>query len=273
MRVGMRLRGKVAVITGGGSGIGRAAVRLFAAEGAKVAVVDKDGAAAEAASEEVRRSGGLAIGIRGDVSQSPDVEAAVRRMLEEWGTINILCNNAGIPLVRSFLETTLEEVDRLLAVNFKSVIVFSQAVVPTMIRTGGGAIVNVASNAGLVGRAWQGVYGASKAAVISLTKSMALALASDRIRVNCVCPGSIDTPMLRGALEKTGTFETEWRRTELVTPLGRIGQPEDIAYAMLFLASSEADFVTGIALPVDGGRTVGIAESYHVGMDVTRKEA
>lgn len=267
----MRLNGKVAVITGGGSGIGRAAVRLFAAERAKVAAVDKEGPSAESAAREVRNAGEVAIAIQADVSNPRDIERAVGRILKEYGTVDILCNNAGIPLVRPFMETTPDDVDALVAVNLKSVIFFSQAVVPIMIKAGGGAIVNVASASGLVGRGWQSVYSASKAAVISLTKSMALALGGQRVRVNCVCPGSIDTPMFRSALGKAGDYKTEWRRTELVTPLGRIGRAEDVASAMLFLASAEADFITGIALPVDGGRTTGIAESSQVGMDLSNK--
>jgi len=139
-----------------------------------------------------------------------------------------------------------------------------------MAKSGGGSIVHDASNAGIVGRPWQAVYGASKAAVISLTKSMALSLASQKIRVNCVCPGSIDTPMLRNALSKGGNFEENWRRTEMVTPLGRIGDPEDIAYATLFLACDESKFITGVSLPVDGGRTAGIPETFHVGMDTSK---
>jgi NAD(P)-dependent dehydrogenase (short-subunit alcohol dehydrogenase family) len=267
----MRLAGKVAIITGAGSGIGRATAGLFAREGAAVAAVDRDGRTAVSAAEDARRDGPAAIGIEADVCVPADVAAVVARVRAEFGRIDILCNNAGIPLVRPFMDTTVADVDRLLGVNFTSVLLCSQAVVPSMLEAGGGVIVNVASNAGLVGRPWQSVYGASKAAAISLTKSMALALAP-QIRVNCVCPGSVDTPMFRSAMEKTGRFDLEWRRTELVTPLRRIGRPEDIARAMLFLASTESDFITGIALPVDGGRTAGIAESGHLGMDVDDKE-
>jgi NAD(P)-dependent dehydrogenase (short-subunit alcohol dehydrogenase family) len=156
-------------------------------------------------------------------------------------------------------------------VNLKGVILASQAVIPDMTAAGGGAIVHDASNAGIVGRPWQPVYGATKAGIVSLTKSMALALAKDGIRVNCVCPGSIDTPMLRGALAASGNFDENWRKTELVIPLGRIGRPEDIAYATLFLASDEAAYITGAVLPVDGGRTAGVAEVSHLGMDARRR--
>jgi NAD(P)-dependent dehydrogenase (short-subunit alcohol dehydrogenase family) len=121
-----------------------------------------------------------------------------------------------------------------------------------------------------VGRPWQPVYGATKAGIISLTKAMGLSLAKDKIRVNCICPGSIDTPMLRTALATSGDFEANWRRTEMVIPMGRIGKPEDIALATLFLASEEASYITGIALPVDGGRTAGVAEVSHLGMAVDK---
>jgi NAD(P)-dependent dehydrogenase (short-subunit alcohol dehydrogenase family) len=263
----MRLKDKVCVITGAGSGIGRAAVHLFSAEGADVVAVDCDGTTAAAAAADARSFGRRSLAIEADASDRAAVDLAVHRVERELGRIDVLCNNAGIALTKPILTTSTEEVDRLIDVNFKSVLFFSQAVAPVMIRGGGGSIVNMASNAGLVGRPWQGVYGASKAAVVSLTKSMALALAKDRVRVNCVCPGSIDTPMLRGALAASGNFERAWRLTELVIPLGRIGAATEIAWSMLFLASAESSYVTGIALPVDGGRTVGIAETSHIGSD------
>ena len=158
----------------------------------------------------------------------------------------------------------------LVDVNLKGVVFASQAAIPHMIRAGGGAIVHDASNAGLVGRPWQPVYGATKAGIISLTKAMGLSLAKDKIRVNCVCPGSIDTPMLRDALAASGDFEQNWRRTEMVIPLGRIRAPEDIASATVFLASEDAAYITGAVLPVDGGRTAGVAEISHIGMVVDR---
>lgn len=268
-----RLEGKSAIITGGGSGIGLAAAKIFASAGAKVALIDRDGKSAERAAQEVLSEGGEAFAFAADISEKPAIESAIGAAASALGAVHILCNNAGISLVRSFLDVTPEEIDRVVAINFKGVIYASQAATPHLIRAGGGAIVNTSSNAGLVGRAWQGIYGATKAAVINLTKSMALSLAQHQIRVNCICPGSIDTPMLRGALQKTGRFEEEWRRTGLATPLGRIGRAEDCAYAMLYLASDEAAFVTGVALPVDGGRTVGILESAHLGMDVKEKTA
>ena len=158
------------------------------------------------------------------------------------------------------------EVAGLKAVVMDVDIFASQAAIPHMKEAGGGSIIHDASNAGLVGRPWQSVYGATKAGIISLSKSMALSLARDNVRVNCICPGSIATPMLRGALASSGDFDGNWRKTELVIPMGRIGKSEDIANATLFLASDEASYVTGIALPVDGGRTAGVAETAHLDM-------
>jgi NAD(P)-dependent dehydrogenase (short-subunit alcohol dehydrogenase family) len=183
-----------------------------------------------------------------------------------YGALHILISNAGVTLTRPFVDTSDEDIDFLVDINLKGTIFASQAAIPYIIEAGGGAIVHNASNAGLVGRPWQSVYGATKAGIVSLTKSMALSLAKDRIRVNCVCPGSIDTPMLRGALASNGSFDENWRRTEMVIPLGRIGSAQDIASATLFLASDEAAYITGVALPVDGGRTAGIAEVSHLGM-------
>lgn len=261
-----RLQGRVALITGGAQGIGRATALLFAREGAKVALLDKDAAAVEALAKEIGAGGGSALAVKCDISKQDEVKAAVGRATHAFGALHILVNNAGVTLTRPFIDTASEEIDFLVGVNLKGTIFASQAVIPHMIEAGGGAIVHDASNAGLVGRPWQSVYGATKAGIISLTKSMALSLAKDRIRVNCICPGSIDTPMLRGALASSGNFDENWRKTEMVIPMGKIGAPEDIANATLFLASDEAGYITGAALPVDGGRTAGVAEASHLGM-------
>jgi NAD(P)-dependent dehydrogenase (short-subunit alcohol dehydrogenase family) len=261
-----RLEGKVAVITGGAQGIGRVTALLFAKHGAKVALLDKDGTGVKAVADEINVGGGSASAVACDISKQKEVVAAVNDANAKYGAVHILVNNAGVTLTRPFISTTDEEIDFLVGVNLKGTIFASQAAIPHMIESGGGAIVHDASNAGIVGRPWQPVYGATKAGIISLTKSMALAHAKDKVRVNCICPGSIDTPMLRGALSSSGDFEGNWRKTEIVIPLGRIGAPEDIANATLFLASDEAGYITGISLPVDGGRTAGIAETSHLGM-------
>jgi NAD(P)-dependent dehydrogenase (short-subunit alcohol dehydrogenase family) len=271
MKTVARLTGKTALITGAGQGIGRSTAQIFAREGAKLFIIGRSLDKLNAVAEEINRAGpSQAMAMKADVTDPMQVKEAVKAMIEAFGRIDILINNAGVALTRPFTETSLEDIDFLININVKGIVLTSQAVIPHMAKSGGGSIVHDASNAGIVGRPWQAVYGASKAAVISLTKSMALSLASQNIRVNCVCPGSIDTPMLRNALSKGGNFEESWRRTEMVTPLGRIGDPEDIAYATLFLACDESKFITGVSLPVDGGRTVGIPETFHVGMAIDK---
>jgi NAD(P)-dependent dehydrogenase (short-subunit alcohol dehydrogenase family) len=264
--MGKRLQGKVAFITGAARGIGRATALLFAREGARVALADKDETNIGATALDIEKGGGAVTMAICDISSKPDITAAIADAARLHGGLHILVNNAGITLTRPFVDTTSEEIDALVGVNLKGTIFASQAAIPHMIAAGGGAIVHDASNAGIVGRPWQSIYGATKAGIISLTKSMALSLAKDNIRVNCICPGSIDTPMLRGALNSGGDFEGNWRKTEMVIPLGRIGTVEDVAHATIFLASEEAKYITGVALPVDGGRTAGVAEVSHLTM-------
>ena len=264
------LAGKVAFITGAGQGIGRATAVLFAKQGAAVGLLDITADSVRAVAEEITSEGGRALALEGDVSRKAEVEQAIAETNRQLGGLDVLVNNAGVTLTRPFVETSAEDIDHLVAVNLKGVIYASQAAIPFMVEAEGGAIVHDASNAGLVGRPWQSVYGATKAGIVSLTKSMALSLARDNIRVNCICPGSIDTPMLRSALASSGDFEGNWHKTELVIPLGRIGAPDDIAAATLFLASDAARYITGVALPVDGGRTAGVAEVSHVGMALER---
>jgi NAD(P)-dependent dehydrogenase (short-subunit alcohol dehydrogenase family) len=259
-----RLDGKVAVITGAAHGIGHATAVLFAREGARLALADKDGTALGKLVNALEGAGASVTATVCDIASKADITTAIDTVANHYGALHILVNNAGITFTRPFINTTEEDIDALVGVNLKGTIFGSQAAIPHMISAGGGVIVHNASNAGLVGRPWQSVYGATKAGIISLTKSMALSYAKDKIRVNCICPGSIDTPMLRGALTASGDFATNWRKTELVIPLGRIGVPNDIANATLFLASDEAGYITGVALPVDGGRTAGVAEISHL---------
>lgn len=265
-----RLEGKVAFITGAAQGIGRVTALLFAREGAKLGLLDKDGDKVKAVAEEIRAAGGQATAAACDISKKADVTGAIDAAAKTFGALHILVNNAGVTLTRPFIDTTGDEIDFLVGVNLKGTIFASQAAIPHIIAAGGGAIVHDASNAGIVGRPWQPVYGATKAGIVSLTKSMALSVAKNNVRVNCICPGSIDTPMLRGALASSGDFDGNWRKTEMVIPMGRIGAAEDIANATLFLASDEAKYITGAALPVDGGRTAGVAEVSHLGMAVQK---
>jgi len=269
----MRLKGKVAFITGAAKGIGASTAAMFAREGAALALMDKDASALEDTTAALLASGAQVFSLPGDVTRKQDIEAVVQGAVSRFGPVTVLVNNAGVTLTRPFIDTTMEDVDFLVNVNLKGLILASQAVIPLMVKAGGGAIVHDASNAGIVGRPWQPVYGATKAGVVSLTKSMALAHARQNVRVNCICPGSIDTPMLRGALTSSGNFDLNWRRTEMVIPLGRIGQADDIANATLFLASDEAKYITGVALPVDGGRTAGVAETSHLTMEAAAAEA
>ena len=264
--MGNRLQGKVAFITGAAQGIGRVTALLFAREGAALGLADKDAAKVQAVAAEIQAAGGSVIASACDISKKKDITAAIDAAAARFGRLDILVNNAGVTLTRPFIDTSDEDIDFLVNVNLKGTIFASQAAIPHMIRVGGGSVVHDASNAGLVGRPWQPVYGATKAGIISLTKAMALSFAKDQVRVNCICPGSIDTPMLRGALASSGDFDGNWKKTSMVIPMGRIGAPEDIANATLFLASDESSYITGIALPVDGGRTAGVPEVGHLGM-------
>ena len=244
----MKLKDKVAIVTGGGSGIGREIALLFAREGARLSVADY---VAETGEDTVRRigeGGGEAIFIKADVSWAIDAERIVRQTVEKYGKLDILCNNAGIlGRVASVGEAAEENWDRVIAVNLKSVFLCSKYAVGEMMKGGGGVIINSSSTMGLVGLPGNTAYSASKGGVIQFTKTMALEYASSNIRVNCVCAGWIDTPMNEILDEKI----LRWTVRE--TPMGRLGKPEEVAQAALYLASDESSFVTGTALVVDGG--------------------
>jgi NAD(P)-dependent dehydrogenase (short-subunit alcohol dehydrogenase family) len=253
----MQLEGKVALITGGASGIGRATAQLFAREGAAVAVVDVDDASARAVARAILDAGGQAIAVGCDVSQAGDCRRAVDATVEAFGGLDILFNNAGIIRRADVVETALEEWDRVMAVNVKSVFLMSKYAVPVMAARGGGAIVNTGSGWGLVGGRNAASYCASKAAVVNLTRAMALDHGPQGIRVNCVCPGDTDTGMLRSEAQQLGAAEAQFLAEAADRPLGRIGTPEEIARAVLYLASEHASFVTGAVLVVDGGGLAG----------------
>jgi len=251
------LVGKRALITGAASGIGRATARLFAREGAAVAVADLDEAGGQAVVQQIAGSGGRACFIRCDVSQAADCERAVRETVESLGGLDILFNNAGIIRRSDVLNTTEEEWDRVMAVNVKSVFLMSRYAIPVMIAAGGGAIVNTASGWGLVGGRNALSYCASKAAVVNMTRAMALDHGAQNIRVNCICPGDTDTPMLRDEAKQLGRPAQVFLKEAADRPLQRIGTPEDIAQAVLYLASDAASYITGTALVVDGGGLAG----------------
>ena len=253
----MQLVGKVALVTGGGSGIGRATALLFAREGAAVAIVDLDEARAQAVAQEIGAKGGQALAVRCDVSQATDCQRAVQETVAAFGRLDILFNNAGIIRRASVLEITEEEWDRAMAVNVKSVFLLSRYAIPIMAQGGGGAIVNTGSGWGLVGGRNAVSYCASKGAVVNMTRAMALDHAEQNIRVNCVCPGDTDTGMLRSEAQQLGAATEAFLAEAADRPLRRIGRPEDIAQAVLYLASEASSFVTGTTLVVDGGGLAG----------------
>lgn len=253
-----RLERKVALVTGGAAGIGKATAILLAREGAAVVVQDlrEDG---RSTAEAIVAAGGRASFIRGDVTRTADAEAAVERAVSEFGRLDILVNNAGIIRRASVVQTTEAEWDRVMAVNVKSVFLFSKAAIPVMVRQGGGVIVNTASGWGLDGGKDAASYCASKAAVVNLTRAMAIDHAEQNIRVNCVCPGDTDTAMLREEARQLGQDVGDFLTRSAHRPLGRMGRPEEIAQAILFLASDASSYVTGTALVVDGGGHAGSA--------------
>jgi NAD(P)-dependent dehydrogenase (short-subunit alcohol dehydrogenase family) len=251
------LTGKVALITGGASGIGRATAELLAREGAAVAIVDVNVEAGEAVARAIGDDGGQAIFVRCDVTKAGDCQQAVQKTVSRFGRLDILFNNAGVTRRTSVLETTEEEWDRVMAVNVKSIFLMSKAAIPVMIEAGGGFIINTGSGWGLVGGKDAVSYCASKGAVIQLTKAMALDHGPQNIRVNAVCPGDIDTPMLACEAEQLGQSHEAILLESVHRPLGRVGRPEEIAQAVLYLASDASSFVTGTTLLVDGGGLAG----------------
>ncbi|HMB84186.1 MAG TPA: glucose 1-dehydrogenase [Terriglobales bacterium] len=252
----MQLRDKVAIITGAGAGIGRACCLLFAAEGAKIVAVDLDPAALDLVVEDVRSNGGSILAIQADVSRAEDVERVVSATSEKFATINILFNNAGIVPHGKIHETTEDDWDRTMAVNVKSMYLMSHAVVPIFLKHGGGVILNTSSATALRSVVDRAAYSASKGAVLALTKSMAIDYVRDGVRVNCLCPGTIDTPSLNRRLAAFADPEEARKQFVARQPMGRLGTAEEVAKAALFLVSEDAKFVTGAAFSIDGGFTV-----------------
>jgi meso-butanediol dehydrogenase/(S,S)-butanediol dehydrogenase/diacetyl reductase len=247
------LHGRVAVITAGGAGIGSATARRFAREGARLVVADLSGRRAESVATAIAADGGRAEWLKMDAADPDGVKAAVRRALDTYGRLDVMINNAGLAEVAPLDEISLEGWNRVLAVTLTATFLGMKYCLPVMREQGGGAIVNTASISGTAGDYGLSSYNAAKAGVINLTRSAAIENARHRIRVNCVCPGTIDTraPQLLG-----GDRADEIRREQAaVNPIARMGEADEIASAILFLASDEASFVTGAALVVDGGLT------------------
>jgi len=247
-----KLEGKVALITGAASGIGRATALLFAQEGAKLVAVDIDETKGQQVIEEISGMGGKAVFVRADVSKPEDVKAMVQTAVETYGRLDVLFNNAGImgeqgPIV----DQTVKNWNRVLAINLTGVFLGMKYGIPAMLKGGGGSIINTSSAAGLVGFAGICAYCASKGGVIQLTKGVALEYAQQGIRVNAICPGTCLTPMAEGLMAAGG--EEVRKYLEAQQPIGRFGHPEEVAQMALFLASDESSFCTGAPFIVDGG--------------------
>ena len=247
------LDGKVALITGGASGIGKATAILFARHGSAVALADINAAGAAQVVTEIQAEGGRALFIKCDVTQAADCQAAVQATMEAFGQLDILFNNAGVIRRADVTGTSEEDWDLVLGVNLKSIFLMSKVVVPVMAQAGGGAIINTSSGWGLRGGARAVSYCAAKGAVVNMTRAMAIDHGQQNIRVNCICPGDTDTPMLRDEARQLGQAEVEFLAEAAQRPLGRYAQPEEIAQGVLYLASPAASYVTGSALVIDGG--------------------
>jgi NAD(P)-dependent dehydrogenase (short-subunit alcohol dehydrogenase family) len=252
----MRLKDKVSIITGGGSGMGRIAALMFAAEGAKVVVADVTEATAGAVVDEVRAAGGEASGVAADVSKEDDARRMVEHAISTYGRVDVLYNNAGImpQADHSVIDTSVEDWDRVMAVNVRGVFLGCKYAIPRMVEQGSGSIINISSFVALVGCSNpQDAYTASKGAVLALTKSLAVQFAPKGVRTNAICPGPVETPLLMDWLVK----DEEAKRIRLArNPTGRFGKPEEIVAMGIYLASDESRWTNGAAMVVDGGITV-----------------
>lgn len=252
----MRLAGKSVVITGASSGIGRASARRFASEGARVLVASLHADACLALVREIESAGGTASFVETDVARRAETEHAIDACVEQYGGLDILFCNAGITLPKTLPESSDDEIVTLLSVNLLACIYAARYAIPLMLeQPAGGSILFTASKTGLVAQTDSPVYCASKGAVVMLAKALALDYATRGIRVNALCPGIIDTPMLREFADSRPDPEAAWASYETAQPMGRLGTAEECAAAALWLVSDDASFITGVALPVDGGFT------------------
>lgn len=249
----MRLEGKVALITGGTSGIGAATAIRFAKEGAAVAITGRSVERGEEVVAQITEAGGDAIFVRTDVRLADDCRAAVESTLERFGKIDVLFNNAGVFHPKTIPDCSEEEWDETIESSLRGAFLMSKYTLPSMIEQGGGSIVHTSSGWGILGGDKAAAYCAAKGGLIIMAKAMAIDHGPDGIRVNCVCPGDVLTPMLHDDAKKRGMTWDDYARGASDRPLGRIGSVEDIANAMVFLASDESSFITGHALVVDGG--------------------
>lgn len=249
----MRLQEKVCLITGGAMGIGRASAELFAREGARVVIADWDRQAGEEAAGALHAAGVDVIFTHGDVGLAADAQRMVQETVSAFGKLDVLMNNAAVMAHGTVVDTSEEEWDRVLRINLKSVFLMSKYAIPEMIKNGGGSIINVSSAAGITAWENQCAYDAAKAAVVNLSRQMALDFIQHNIRVNCLVPALVDTPQLRGALSKAPDPQAAEQAFKPFLPIGRLGTAEEIAHGALFLASDESSFVVGSPLLVDGG--------------------
>ena len=250
-----RLSGKVALITGGGTGIGRAIALAFAREGASVAVAGRRLEKLRQVINEVHKQDGAGLAMECDVTRVRDVERAVKGTVERFGRVNVLVNNAGTLHVSTVEGISEEEWDRVMTVNVKGPFLMSRAVLPEFRKCGGGVIVNLGSVLGLVAVKDRAAYCASKGGVTMLTKAMALDHAHENIRVNCICPSIVETELVKGVFDQSEQGQALRKARVATIPLGRIGQPVDVAEMAVFLASEESSWLTGTAIPLDGGVT------------------
>ena len=252
----MRLPNKVALITGAASGIGRASAVLFAKEGAKIVVADIDETGGRQTVDLIAQGGGSAVFVKADVTKAGDVERMIKASVDQFGKLDILFNNAGVGTAFTPLEQVDEALwDRVMAINVKSIFLGCKYAAPVMKAQGGGVIINTASISGVRPRPGLTVYAASKGAVIVFTKAIAIEFAPYKIRVNCINPVVTDTAFITKTIEPS-QIEAAKKGMLSTIPLGRLGEPEDMAFAALYLASDEAGLVTGVSLDVDGGRAI-----------------
>lgn len=249
----LSLTGKVAMVTGGGSGIGRGIALLLAEMGASIVVLEIDDAKGSNTAAEIQDQKGQALALHCDVRSASDCRRAVETTIQKWGKIDVLCNCAGIAIRKNIVDLTEEEWDLALDVTLKGIYLLSREVVPHMIRNGGGSIINIGSGWSLKGGPKAASYCAAKGGAVNLTRAMAIDHGPHDIRVNCICPGDIDTPMLRSEGAQLGRDVQSFMKDAADRPLARVGMPEDVANAVLFLASPMSTWITGTALVVDGG--------------------
>jgi NAD(P)-dependent dehydrogenase (short-subunit alcohol dehydrogenase family) len=250
-----RIVGKACVVTGAGSGIGKASAERLAEEGGKVLCVDINAESAALTAQGIQKNGGIADAFAADISSPEQVETFIHSCVERYGSIDVLINNAGVNLPGVFHEVPDEVIDRTLNVNVKGTIYASRAAIPYMLKQGKGSIVNISSVNGLVSEPFLAIYSASKGAIVMLTRGIALDYAKQNIRCNCICPGWVDTPINDAHAEMLGGLDKVYDSIDSFQPIGRPGEPREIANLVLFLASDEASLMTGSIVTADGGMT------------------